>query len=116
MNLYWVKDIQLEKQSPKVCPVNTADMQLRRKANISEVSVEVGYVYRSQRDQGELSTYYQLSNIICLFEMLQSFLMEWVRMVLCLNGFANTLVLADSMLSFSYDPGIMWIVPFSWSA
>lgn len=93
--------MQLEKQSPKFCAVNTADMQLRRKANISEVSVEMGYIYRSQRDQCELSADHQLSNIICLFEMLQSFLMESIRMVLYL-----TRVLADSMLSSSYDLGI----------
>lgn len=91
-----MKDMKLEKQSPKICPVNTTEVQLRRKAIISEVSVEVAYIWRSQRDQRELSTDHHLSNIICLIEMLQSFLMESIRIVLCLTN-----VLADSMLSSS---------------
>lgn len=94
-----MKDMQLEKQPPKICPVNTADMQLRRKATISEVSVEVSYIYRSQRDQCELSTDHQLSNIVCLFEMLQSFFMRSIGILLWLtNGSAG------SMLNSSYDP------------
>lgn len=92
-----MEDMQLEKQSPKVCPVKAAFMQLRRNTIISEVSVEVAYIYRSQRDQRELSTDHHLSNIICLIEMLQSFLMKSVRIVLCLTN-----VLADSMLSSSW--------------
>lgn len=33
--------MQLEKQLPKVCPVNTEDMQLRSEAIISVVSIEM---------------------------------------------------------------------------
>lgn len=94
-----MKDMQLEK--PKVCPVTRADMQLRRKAVISEVSVEVACIYRSQKEYCVLSTDHQLSNIICLFEILQSFLMQSIGIVLWLTN-----VLAGSMLSSSYGPDI----------
>lgn len=87
-----MKDMQLGKQSPKVCPMNTADMQLRGKAIISEVSVEVAYIYRSQRDQCESSTDHLFTwNVAKLFNEIR--IMLWL-----------TNVLADSILSSCYDP------------